>query len=633
MTTHIPLKATVNGSSVALGELQPGDTVDPDFLPAVAPAATKLAAPVNINGVPFDATTDITIPGAGFTYVDALATYADLPSDLAAGDKGKGWLITADGKLYVWSGSAFPADGSGAPFQGPAGADSTVPGPTGPVSTAVPKNVQSGTSYTATADDAGVEIQMTSASPNAVVIPANTISANSLLLVRQVGTGSTSITNGIGMEVIAGGPSLNAAQQGALMVVRIDSGTTSYVNGEVSTTAETPTITIATSLPDGTVGVAYSGTITGTNSGGATGAITYAVDALPGGLTLNASTGVVSGTPTTQQAFTSTFTVTNGTQTVYPQYTFAIAAGADTGISVTQALPDGVVGTAYTGSITATNINGATGAITFTADVLPAGLTLGTAVDNGDGSYTAPITGTPTTEATTVTTFTVTNGTQTVNPTHSFVVSAFVAVPTFVRASHNESATIPATLSVTLTGTPTAGNLLVAAYGGYQSHPPTAPTGFELVTSRSQSSTMMWLFTKIADGTETTVDFAASATTGAFGCAACVVEYSNAQPGNTSAVAPSFSSGVSTYTNSTSGDPIGPNSVPLNFFFLKLYDSLGITANDPWTGAWNAINATDSSLGYFTRSAPGSAVSITYTRGTTAAANIAIFISIWIDPA
>ena len=63
---------------------------------------------------------------------------------------------------------------------------------------------------------------------------------------------------------------------------------------------------VTTSLPDGTVGVFYSQTLSAT--GGVT-PYTWAVSqgALPAGLTLNASSGVISGTPTS--AGTSTFTV------------------------------------------------------------------------------------------------------------------------------------------------------------------------------------------------------------------------------------------------------------------------------------------------------------------------------------
>lgn len=81
-------------------------------------------------------------------------------------------------------------------------------------------------------------------------------------------------------------------------------------------------------------------------------------------------------------------------QTGTKAVTMSVAAAP--AISINANLPDAVVGYAYTGSVTAQNINGATGAITITVDALPSGLVLGSTVDNGDGTFTAPVTGTPT---------------------------------------------------------------------------------------------------------------------------------------------------------------------------------------------------------------------------------------------
>lgn len=64
--------------------------------------------------------------GAGVTVAGSVATYANLPTTLTSADAGKAWLVTADGKLYVWSGSAFPANGQGANFVGPAGPANTL---------------------------------------------------------------------------------------------------------------------------------------------------------------------------------------------------------------------------------------------------------------------------------------------------------------------------------------------------------------------------------------------------------------------------------------------------------------------------------------------------------------------------
>lgn len=48
-------------------------------------------------------------------------TYADLPAGLTEAHAGDGYLVDADGLLYVWNGTSFPADGAGVEFRGPQG--------------------------------------------------------------------------------------------------------------------------------------------------------------------------------------------------------------------------------------------------------------------------------------------------------------------------------------------------------------------------------------------------------------------------------------------------------------------------------------------------------------------------------
>ena len=69
--------------------------------------------------------------GQGIAIAGDVPTYAALPTGLGAGDAGDGYLVQADGLLYIWSGTAFPADGAGVAFKGDKG-DQGDPGPAGP---------------------------------------------------------------------------------------------------------------------------------------------------------------------------------------------------------------------------------------------------------------------------------------------------------------------------------------------------------------------------------------------------------------------------------------------------------------------------------------------------------------------
>lgn len=75
--------------------------------------------------------------GAGIQIAGSVATYGALPSDLTQADAGDGYLVEADGRLYIWSGAAFPASGAGVEFRGPEGpagpaGDTGPAGPEGP---------------------------------------------------------------------------------------------------------------------------------------------------------------------------------------------------------------------------------------------------------------------------------------------------------------------------------------------------------------------------------------------------------------------------------------------------------------------------------------------------------------------
>ena len=159
-------------------------------------------------------------------------------------------------------------------------------------------------------------------------------------------------------------------------------------------------IITSTSLPDGVLNTAYSAIL---QSIGGIGVVTWSLSTgtLPAGLTLNPSTGTITGTPTA--AGTSAITV-NATDSANPPNSVAISlsininAAAPSFAVSTATLPSGTIGVPYDQILT---VAGGTAPFTWTVSsgALPAGLTL-----NPSGE----ITGTPTSSTTTPPSFTFT---------------------------------------------------------------------------------------------------------------------------------------------------------------------------------------------------------------------------------
>jgi hypothetical protein len=93
------------------------------------------------------------------------------------------------------------------------------------------------------------------------------------------------------------------------------------------------TITTAT-LPNGTVGTAYSQTLA---AAGGSGTLAWSIStgALPGGITLNSSTGSLSGTPTAPGTFNFTVGVTGGGQSASKAFTITVGVPAGPPATIT----------------------------------------------------------------------------------------------------------------------------------------------------------------------------------------------------------------------------------------------------------------------------------------------------------
>ncbi len=179
--------------------------------------------------------------------------------------------------------------------------------------------------------------------------------------------------------------------------VTIDTG--NVIVAGCGPTSACPVITVnPAKLPNGLVGTPYSQTVSATG-GTLPFTFTVSIGALPNGLTLNATTGVISGTPTAAGPFTFTITATDANgcfgSRPYSIVILAVPGPVVPGcpfITVSPAtLAAAVLGTPYSQTITA---SGGTPPFTFrvSSGALPPGLTL-----SSTSGTTAVISGTPTT--------------------------------------------------------------------------------------------------------------------------------------------------------------------------------------------------------------------------------------------
>ncbi|MDR1641227.1 MAG: putative Ig domain-containing protein [Clostridiales bacterium] len=135
--------------------------------------------------------------------------------------------------------------------------------------------------------------------------------------------------------------------------------------------APVPPTIIAESLLDGTVGIAYSQTITA--SGDEPISFTVTSGSLPDGLSL-ASSGEISGTPSKAGDFRFTVTASNADSSDQQEYEISIAKALEKPQIAIEALPGGTVGIAYSQAITASGDEPIS--FTVSSGSLPDGLSL-----------------------------------------------------------------------------------------------------------------------------------------------------------------------------------------------------------------------------------------------------------------
>lgn len=193
-----------------------------------------------------------------------------------------------------------------------------------------------------------------------------------------------------------------------------------------------PVFTASTPPATGTVGTPYAYTYVA--SGNPAPTFVVASGALPAGLSLNAATGVLSGTPTTAGPATFTVRATNGvgvpavtactTVTIAPIYT-------GTAPTIAGTPGGGSSGTAYSFQFTVTGSPAPS--VTVSAGALPAGLSLTTA---------GKLAGTPTTAGSYTFTVRASNTVGAATRTVTVVITAGAAKNLVVAAGHNQTVEI-----------------------------------------------------------------------------------------------------------------------------------------------------------------------------------------------
>ena len=197
-----------------------------------------------------------------------------------------------------------------------------------------------------------------------VVIPNNATNQTITWSVASQGTTGATISGNIFNAVSAGTAGITATIINGLAIG------SNYTQDFNITVVAAPVIT-TTTLPDGVTGTAYNQTLTATG----TTPITWTLESgsLPTGLTLSEA-GVIFGTPTVANIFSFTVKATNSAGNDTKVLNITVTAPP---VITTTTLPNGITGTVYNQTLTATG----TTPITWSLESgnLPTGLTLSAA--------------------------------------------------------------------------------------------------------------------------------------------------------------------------------------------------------------------------------------------------------------
>lgn len=219
------------------------------------------------------------------------------------------------------------------------------------------------------------------------------------------------------------------------------------------------------SSPDSaTVGVAYSATITASESSNSPYTFAVTTGLLPAGVTLNTTTGTIAGTPAANTAGSYTVTITATDSANIPvtgTYTYTIVVAGGLYMTYTGTSPINVISGSAHATITAVTATGGTYPYTYaitTPATLPAGMTInastgviGSTAVTPAGTYNIIVQATDSAQLTGSASFTIVVG---MNLSHGSIVSGSVAspVPIVTMSSSGQTGTITWALTSPPTG-------------------------------------------------------------------------------------------------------------------------------------------------------------------------------------
>ncbi|WP_380156155.1 cell wall-binding repeat-containing protein [Kineococcus sp. R86509] len=312
---------------------------------------TATASPLNLPyGVAVDASGNVYVADMRNNQIDKVNTSGMLSVIAGTGARGvpiagaatASSLTDPTGVALDTAGNVYIADQSNQRIEkvNPSGVLSIVAGngnagiaPTPGPATASALSYPSGVAVDAAgnvyiADQSGNRVEKVDTAGNLTVIAGT--GANGPAIAGPATTSPLNFPSGVAVDAAG---NVYVADQGNHQVQRLS----------VTAVATVAAITSA-APPAGTVGIAYTHTFTATGSPTPTWAVSSGI--LPAGLTLDTSTGVLSGTPTARTAATFTVEATNTTGTDSQAVTLAVAAapaGAPTHVTATAGHGDATV--------------------------------------------------------------------------------------------------------------------------------------------------------------------------------------------------------------------------------------------------------------------------------------------------